>query len=311
MSTLPINQILAGEFTQVSSEWPSNSIDLTVTSPPYGNLRNYKGYVFNSQATIRSLYRVTKPGGVVVWVVGDQTINGGESGISFQQARQFQACSFILHDTMIYEKNTSSFPARRNGNRYTQIFEYMFVFSKDGEPKWANLICDKDNQWEGCVNWGKQTYRSKDGLLVETNKIKPVPEFSPRNNVWRYVVGGKYGQTDRIAYNHPATMPEGLAKDHISTWSKEGDVVLDPMPGSGTTCKMAKLLGRNYIGVDIAPEYCEIARQRVDNASRELYEEQRKQEQEALRATKAQREAVLMKLSPEERQSLGFPLRPA
>src|SRR5699024_4799543 len=137
------------------------------------------------------LYRVTKEGGMVVWVVGDATINGSETGTSFRQASTFMDEGFRLHDTMIYEKNTSSFPARRDGVRYTQIFEYMFVFSK-GKPKTVNLICDKPNKWAGHKNWGRNTKRGKDGVLKEVEDIKKVPDYSPRENIWEYVVGGGF-----------------------------------------------------------------------------------------------------------------------
>lgn len=241
---------------------PSNTVDLTVTSPPYDALREYNGYEFNYEKMLKEIYRVTKKGGVCVWVVGDQTKNGSETGTSFKQALKAIEIGFKLHDTMIYKKNTSSFPASRKGKRYTQIFEYMFIFSK-GTPKTANLICDKENKWAGYTNWGKNTQRKTDGELYETKDIKEVPKFSPRNNIWEYVVGGGFGTKDKAAYKHPATFPEKLAEDNIITWSNEGDLVLDVMCGSGTTCKMAKINKRNFIGIDISGEYVEIAKERI------------------------------------------------
>lgn len=198
-----------------------------------------------------------------MWVVGDATRNKQETGTSFKQALRFKEIGFLLHDTMIYEKNTSSFPARADGNRFTQIFEYMFVFSKNIPPKTANLICDKKNRWAGWTNWGKKSVRTANGDLVAQKDIKPVPAFSPRTNIWRYEVGAKRGQKSELAYLHPATFPESLARDHIITWSKEGDVVLDPMCGSGTTCKMASIFNRKYIGIEINEEYYNIALKRV------------------------------------------------
>lgn len=161
-------------------------VDLVITSPPYDSLRTYNNScswnfdIFKEVAQL--LYDITAEGGVLVWVVGDATINGSETGTSFKQALYFMECGFKLHDTMLFEKNSSSFPAKRTGNRYTQIFEYMFVFSK-GKPKTAHLICDKENKWKNFTNWGNNTFYNKDGELVPTNNIKPVPEFSPRNNI--------------------------------------------------------------------------------------------------------------------------------
>ena len=261
-----VNKILCGACQEVLASLKDECVDLTVTSPPYDNIRDYKGYSFEEEdfrAIIRQLFRVTKKGGVVVWIVGDATMNGSESGTSFRQALGFMEGGFKLHDTMIYEKNTSSFPAKRTGKRYTQIFEYMFVFCK-GKIKTGNLICDKPNKWAGWTNWGKNTQRGKDGKLKKTKDIKPVPEFSPRNNIWRYNVGKGFNSSDKESHSHPAIFPEKLAEDHILSWSNEGDVVLDPFVGSGTTCKMAKKNKRHYIGIDISEEYCNLARSIIE-----------------------------------------------
>ena len=223
----------------------SESIDLTVTSPPYDDLRTYNGYSFDFESIAKELYRVTKLGGGIVWVVGDQTKNGSESGTSFKQALYFKEIGFNLHDTMIYEKNSSTYPASVSGNRYSQIFEYMFVFSK-GKPK-AKLICDKPNKWAGHKDF--------------SGKLKnPVPDFSPRTNIWRYI-------TSFNGVKHPAPFPEQLAADHIISWSNEGDVIYDPFMGSGTTGYVAKKLNRNYIGSEISLDYCLIANQRIIQAS--------------------------------------------
>lgn len=234
-----------------------NSVDLTVTSPPYDDLRNYKGYSFDFENIAKELYRVTKTGGILVWIVGDATSKGSESGTSFRQALYFKECGFNLHDTMIYEKNSSSFPAARTSKRYTQIFEYMFVLSKGKIRNDISLLCDKPNKWAGHTNWGNNTQYDKDGNLKQTNNIKPVPEFSLRNNIWKYSVGFN----DKTG--HPAVFPEKLAEDHILSWSKENDVVLDPFMGSGTTAKMSILNNRNYIGFEISEEYCYMAEKRL------------------------------------------------
>jgi len=237
-----LNTVIHGDCLDVMKTLPDKCIDLTVTSPPYDNLREYNGYSFDFEKIARELFRITKGGGVVVWVVGDATVKGCETGTSFKQALYFKDIGFNLHDTMIYEKNSSSYPSNMKSNRYTQIFEYMFVFSK-GSPI-AHLICDKKNKWAG--------YKDFSGKLKN-----PVPDYSPRNNIWKYTTS----MNDKTG--HPAVFPEQLAKDHITTWSKEGDTVLDPFLGSGTTAKMAKKLGRNYIGIEISKEYCEIAEKRL------------------------------------------------
>jgi len=255
------NNIINGNCNTVLPTIPDNYIDLTITSPPYDKLRDYNGYNLNIKNLISGLYRVTKEGGVVVWVVGDSVIKGGETGSSFKQALFFQKVGFKIHDTMIYQKNGASFPARKDGNRYSQIFEYMFVFSK-GKPKTAHLICDKKNKWEGWKPWGKATMRKKNGDLEKRN-IKPVPAYSPRNNIWHYNTGKGYTTKDKFAFKHPAMFPEHLAIDHIKTWSNKGDMVFDPMAGAGTTLKAAVLTNRNFLGIEISEEYCNICKKRI------------------------------------------------
>ena len=227
-----------------------NSIDLTVTSPPYDNLRKYNGYSFDFEPVAKELYRVTKLGGVVVWVVGDATINGSETGTSFKQALYFKEIGFNLHDTMIYEKAQACFGSNLC---YLQSFEYMFVFSK-GKPKSINLIRDRKN-----IRHGEESMASS-GLSKDGKKAprcrKVMSEYGKRKNIWRYGVGG--GKT-----GHPAVFPEQLANDHIISWSNEGDIVLDPFSGSGTTHKMALLNNRKFIGFEISQEYIDIEMQRL------------------------------------------------
>ena len=263
-----LNKHIYSDFIAEANKIPNNSIDLTVTSPPYDDIRTYNDkvktkdgekYSFNFDGIVNELYRVTKDGGVVVWIVGDQVKNGGETGNSFRQALSFISKGFLLYDTMIYMKNGAPFPEKK---RYSQVFEYMFIFSK-GKPKTVNILKDKKNKWAGHSNFGKRVMRTKDGGLKEMPKFE-IAEYGNRYNVWNYSTGKNYSTKDTIAFNHPAIFPEELAEDHILTWSNEGDIVLDPMVGSGTTTKMAKLNNRNYIGFDINQEYIDIANQRVD-----------------------------------------------
>lgn len=247
---------------------PDNFIDLTVTSPPYDNLRTYKGYSFPFEEIAKELYRVTKNGGIVVWVIGDSSLNGNESGTSFKQALFFKEIGFNLFDTMIYMKNGPAYPSR---DKYFQIFEYMFIFSK-GKPKTFNPIIDRVNKWAG-QKWSKtRTRRKKDGTIQKTEwSADQGGEMGKRFNVWKYNVGAGYTTKDQIAYNHPAIFPEKLADDHILSWSNENDIVYDPFMGSGTTAKMAIKNNRNWIGSEISEEYCSIIEQRVRNAEPLLF----------------------------------------
>lgn len=260
-----LNSITKGDCITVMNELPDNSIDLTVTSPPYDNLRDYKGYSFKFEEIAKQLLRITKPGGVVVWVVKDAVINCNRTLTSYKQAIHFQEIGFNIYDVIIYSKTTASLP---HSNRYHDTFEYMFVLSK-GTPKTVNLLNDRKNKYGRTKTWGSRSAREKDGTLTDKG-VKKVKEYGIRFNIWEYATG--YGNTteDEIAYQHPAMFPESLAKDHILSWSNVDDVVLDPMCGSGTTCKMARLHRRNYIGIDISEEYCKIARTRVENIPNRL-----------------------------------------
>jgi len=247
-----LNKIINSECIEVMKDMPDNSVDLTITSPPYDNLRDYKGYTFDFEGIAQQLHRITKQGGVVVWVVGDATIKGSETGTSFKQALYFKEIGFNLHDTMIYQKATPPL----THNRYEQNFEYMFVCS-NGKLKTFNGLREPKEYKDNRKN--KAFGRNKNNSVDRGYSSKG--EIRLRRNVWRFFAGG--GANDDIASKHPAVFPEKLAEDHILSWSNEGDIVLDPMCGSGTTCKMAMLNKRNFIGIEISEEYCQIAENRL------------------------------------------------
>jgi site-specific DNA-methyltransferase (adenine-specific) len=248
-----------GDCAQIMKSMPSDCVDLTVTSPPYDNLRTYKGYVFDFETIARELYRITKPGGVVVWVVGDATINGSETGTSFKQALYFKEIGFNLHDTMIYQK--SEFPPLSH-NRYEQQFEYMFIFSKSFIKTFNGIRINTvyPGQFRSHTNSKSEVgsaMRDKGGARLATKDTKL------KTNVW--LMAGEH--TD---INHPAIFPEELAKNHILSWSNPGDTVLDPMMGSGTTGKMAVNYERNFIGIETSQEYLTIAERRIHDAQQQM-----------------------------------------
>lgn len=250
-----------GDNVQVLRDYVADStVQLTVTSPPYDDLRAYNGFSWDFEALARELVRVTRPGGVVVWVVADATVNGSETGTSFEQALFFKSVGFNLHDTMLYR----SAKPPLNSNRYQHEFEYMFVCSK-GKPSVFNPLK------EPCIHAGKKqghrTFRQTNGSLKDAGSNAPVKPDKLRGNIWTYVTGGFCSPDD--ARGHPAIFPEGLAGDHIASWSNPGDLVLDPFLGSGTTGKMAVLAGRDFVGCDISAEYIRMSRERIARALHE------------------------------------------
>ncbi|MGL5190902.1 MAG: DNA-methyltransferase [Cetobacterium sp.] len=245
-----LNKIYCCDCLEFLSFIDSNIIDLTITSPPYDGLRKYNGYTLDFENTIKELYRVTKDGGIVVWIVADETKNWSESCSSFRQALYFKEVGFNLHDTMIWVKSNPM--PQKNWKRYTNVFEYMFIFSK-GIPKTCNYI------FEECKTKGtkytKNNFKNS-GEGYRITKNGSVGEYKIKGNVWSYSVSQFKG--------HPATFPLDLAKDHILSWSNKGDLVLDIMCGSGTSLLSAKMLDRNYIGCDISEQYVTIAKNRLN-----------------------------------------------
>jgi len=233
---------------------PDWSIDLTVTSPPYDNLRTYNWYSWDFEGVAKELLRVTKQGGVVVWVVGDQTIKGSETWTSFKQALYFKECWLNLHDTMIYAKKNY---VPLTHNRYEQQFEYMFIFSKWKPNTFNPIKTPTISAWKKM--WNNHTFRHN------------------WNDLWKFHSTNEYYNNEKISPNiffystnasikwHPAIFPEKLAEDHILSRSNEWDLVLDPFMWSGTTAKMAKINNRNFIWFEISQEYIDIANKRIQD----------------------------------------------
>jgi DNA modification methylase len=245
------NENCLNTLSNISNE----AIDMVLTSPPYDSIRNYNGYSFDFEKIAQELFRVIKKGGVVIWVVGDQTVNGSETGTSFKQALYFKEIGFNIHDTMIYAKNN---PMPTGGVRYHQNFEYMFCFSK-GKPKTFNPIM-VECKYKGMANMknrgvnGEKNYRK-----VKRNEKRKV------GNIFTYSIGGGISTKDKKAYSHPAIFPEKLAEDQIQTWSNEGDLIYDPFCGSGTTVKVAKNMNRKWLGSEISEEYFSLILDRLSS----------------------------------------------
>lgn len=267
---LELNKIHCGDCLELMKSIPDKSIDLTVTSPPYDNLRTYNNNIDKTwwahirKPVLEELYRVTKDWWVVVWVVWDATINWSETGTSFKQALYAKDIWFNLHDTMIYRKNSLTFP---DTNRYYQCFEYMIILSK-GKPKTVNLIQDRLNKQANKNITGN--YRDIDGQLKEMSGSKhnrAIKENGVRWNIWDYNTGWQHSYSEDFLRGHPAIFPEKLAEEHILSWSNEWDTILDPFMWSWTTAKMAKLNKRNYIWLELSQEYVDIANKRLENTT--------------------------------------------
>lgn len=257
-----INRVFNEDCLATMKKMPDDYVDMVLTSPSYDCIRQYNGNnKFEFEKIAVELTRVLKNGGIIAWVVGDETVRGSESGTSFKQALFFKnKCGLRLHDTLIFEKNTNTYPAKPDGSRYTQIFDYIFLLSK-GKPKTVNLIADRKNKYFGVPNRGQKTDRDKNDNLVPRNTVTSKNEFSPRTNIWRYVTSSG----DKIAHLHPAVFPEALAGDLITSFTNENDLVYDCFAGAGTTLKMAKLNNRRFCGSEVVKEYCDLIQVRLQN----------------------------------------------
>jgi len=257
-----LNKITNGNCKKVLAKFGDDTIDLVITSPPYDDLRDYtndeKWNFKLFQEIAKQLFRIMKPGGIVVWVVGDKVTNGNKSLTSYRQALYFQEIGFNIFDVIIYEKTGSGPPHK---NRYFNTYEHMFVLSK-GLPKTINLLKDKENKWANSETYGNVTRREKDGTLTDKGK-KTVNELGVRTNIWKYANGKGFSTKDDVAYQHPAIFPEKLVQDHILSWSNEDDIILDPFGGSGTVAKVATQLKRRWISIEISKEYCALAKKRI------------------------------------------------
>jgi len=264
-----INTLYNENCLETMSKIDDNTVDLTLTSPPYDDLRSYNkhlsgnktefnGYSFPFEQIARELFRITKKGGVVVWVVGDATDKGSETGTSFRQALYFKECGFDLYDTMIYQKTGTPFPQK---NRYNQTFEYMFVLSK-GKPNTFNPVMKK-NATAGAVRHSRK-FRTADGEMKPGFNGKPINEYGIENNIWLIRNGMNKSTKDLVAFEHPAIFPEELALKHVISWTKKGDLIYDPFMGSGTTAKAAIQLERNWVGSELDVNYCDVCNRRLE-----------------------------------------------
>lgn len=262
LGAFEINNIYNIDCLQGMQKLPNDCIDLVVTSPPYDDLRDYQGYFFDFENIAKQLYRVIKKGGVVVWVVGDKIKNGDRSLTSFKQCLYFQEVGFNVHDVMIYQKKNTPF---MRSNAYTNCYEFMFILSKEKVATFNPLKT--------------KTVRSGFEKLVANKKAdginnKVIAELKAEKtltNIWSYAVGFGGSTKDKIAFQHTAIFPEKLASDHILSWTNKGDLVFDPMSGSGTTCKMAKLNKRNYLGMEISKEYTDLSIKRLNLSTPQLF----------------------------------------
>ena len=262
------NKIICGDSKDVLANIDAESIDLVVTSPPYDDARDYKGYSWDFPIIARELARVLTSNGVLIWNVSSVTHDFCETLTPMKQAIFFvEETGLKLADTMIFHR-TSGPPQYPGTKRYSQSWEYIFIFAKSKNYTF-NPIRDVKNKTAGQKISG--TTRQKNGTLRKIRDGQRIRDFGLRDNVWDYSVGlgNSYKSKDEVG-NHPAVMHLSLARDLILSYSVVGNTVLDPFAGSGTTLLAAKELDRNFIGIDISPEYIKTAQERINSIPNKL-----------------------------------------
>jgi len=260
-----LNKIICGDNLEVLKQYEDNTFDLTVFSPPYDNLRDYNGYSFDMNKLGVELYRVTKEGGIVVMVIQDQTINGVKSLTSFKTIIDWcDNVGFGLFECNIYKKQGKD--GAWWSKRFRVDHEYIPIFIKGNRPNNFDKESIKIPSKHGGKTMTGGANREKDGTTKKSVKMVINPLKCP-GTIWDYANGGDKNKVKRL---HPATFPDKIPYDFIQVFTKEGDIVLDPMNGSGSTCIAAKILGRKYVGIDISEEYCEIAKNRIENLETSL-----------------------------------------
>ena len=254
-----LNRVYTGECVKRMKYIPNNSVDLIVTSPPYDELRDYKGNSsFDLHQVGIEVFRVLKEGGIAAMVIQDQTKNFGKSLTSFRTIIDWcDEIGFKLFETVIYRKNGSE------GAWWTKRFrvdhEYMPIFLKGERPQFFNKEPLKIKSKHGGKVMKGSGSRKTNGETQET-VTRAINSMKCRGTIWNYLMAGDKNPLKR---KHPAVFPDKIPFDFIQCFCPENGIVLDPFTGSGSTLVMAQKLGRYFIGFDIEESYCDVANQRL------------------------------------------------
>tara|TARA_Y100000034_G_C6875037_1_gene400043 strand:- start:483 stop:1289 length:807 start_codon:yes stop_codon:yes gene_type:complete len=253
-----INNIICGDNIEVMRAIPENSIDLVVTSPPYDNIRDYKGYNMDLHNVGHQVHRVLKEGGVCVMIIQDGTKNFGKSLTSFRTIVDWcDSFGFKLFETVIYKKHGVA--GAWWSKRFRVDHEYIPIFLKGKRPQYFNKEPLKIPSIHGGKTLTGCATRLTNGKTLKAKKVT-INKLKCRGTLWDYTT---CGDGSKLKHKHPATFPNMLPYDIIECFCPEDGIVLDPFNGSGTTCVAARSLNRNYVGIESSREYCDIAIERL------------------------------------------------
>lgn len=256
---LELNKVYCTDCVEGMKKLPENSVDIVVTSPPYDKVRDYDGNVeFDLHATGEGIHRVLKDGGIAVMVIQDQTKNFGKSLTSFKTIIDWcDNVGFKLFECVIYRKH--GVEGAWWSKRFRVDHEYMPIFLKGERPQYFNKEPVKIPSKHGGKVLTGSGNRKTDGTTTKT-VTRPINKMKCPGTVWNYLMAGDKNPLKR---KHPAVFPDKIPLDFIQVFCPENGVVMDPFLGSGSTAVAAKKLGRNFIGFEAVPEYCELAKERI------------------------------------------------
>jgi site-specific DNA-methyltransferase (adenine-specific)/site-specific DNA-methyltransferase (cytosine-N4-specific) len=278
-----INQIIQADCEEILKQFPDNSIDLIFTSPPYADQRKstYGGikpnkYVDWFLPKAEQFLRVLKPTGTFILNIKERVVDGERHTYVIELILKMREQGWLWTEEFMWHKK-NSYPGKWP-NRFRDSWERLLQFNKH---KKFNMYQEEVMVPVG--DWAKERLAN----LSETDKIRDESKvgsgFGKNISNWIgrdmvYPTNVIHTATECGNKNHSAAYPVELPVWFIKLFTKQGDIVLDPFIGSGTTAVAAIELGRNYVGIDIDQDYCALSRQRTSGIQMQLFGIREKQE---------------------------------
>jgi len=259
------NKIYQGDSLQLLKDMPDNSVDLIITSPPYADLKTYidfKGILADDYVDwflpyCNEICRVMKPTGSFILNINDKVEKKFRHPYVFDLISELHKQTDLKLFERLFWNKMKSLP---NRYRFGDRVEYLFWFAKD-KDFYFNIDEMRTEYSEKSIKRMKKPLKkryARDGECTEYKSWAPNPKGALPNTLINIS-----SETKKIADSHVAVYPVELVKYFINGSTKEGDVVLDPFMGTGTTAIAAKELNRNYIGFELQPDYITIAEKRI------------------------------------------------